>query len=157
MALFDCNEWFGCTFLFFPNMLDAAENSGWIHRKAVAPVKSVGHYYAPPLCYKLLLLCLRRKRWVVQLQMTRWRGCACYDGHLILFHICATPILFVLPYYLCCSHIFVIPYCAAAQCPTVSSLVLCMCAIQSSLSDIFWSFHNIDNQDKNGVIMKSIQ
>ena len=27
-----------------------AENSGWIHRKAVALVKLLDHYYAPVLC-----------------------------------------------------------------------------------------------------------
>ena len=37
------------------------ENSGWIHRKAAALVKSLGHYYALLLCHSgtLVPLCLR--------------------------------------------------------------------------------------------------
>ena len=53
----------GLVALSFPTcwleLLLPPENSGWIHRKAVAPVKWLGHYYAPPHSATLVILCLR--------------------------------------------------------------------------------------------------
>ena len=64
------------------------ENSGWIHRKAVALVKLLDHYYAPVLCRYIVRWGRGLGSTQQWLQMTRWRGCACYSSHLLLlYHI----------------------------------------------------------------------